>query len=433
MHPSMSPHRRDHSPGVPRLRTNVALLGGAKLAASVVPLITTPYLARVLEPDTYGRTGFATAVVAYAVIVTDYGFNYSATNEIARNQSDLVRVRTVVTNTLCAKAALAGLAAAALLVAVAVSSRLADDSTLLWVAFVQVIGTVVTPVWLYQGMERMAWLAGVTVVARLASIPATFALVDSPGDGAAALAVAGVPAVGAGIWLLVEARRREWFHLGDRPSRTGLARAYSGSGHMFVSSAAVALYTTTNTVIVGFRAPALALAAFVAAERLVRALLDLMSPVPQVLYPRLSRLMTSDRPGAVVLLRHAFWVQTALAGMSALGLFALAGPLVRVVYGADYEGAVGPLRILAFVPLAVAWSNIVGVQILLPLGRTRAVMRILVCAGLVNVPLVFILASRYEAVGAASALLCTETLVMALFWSYARRTGCLPLPLEVAT
>src|SRR4051794_32214402 len=94
-------------PSMPSLRKNIASLYGVQIAAYVAPLVTLPWLTRVLGPDGYGQIAFCNAVTSYFVLFADYGFNFSATRAVALHASDRAGRSKVFWNTLVAKSLLA--------------------------------------------------------------------------------------------------------------------------------------------------------------------------------------------------------------------------------------------------------------------------------------------------------------------------------------
>lgn len=66
---------------------NILSLFSIKVASYIIPLVTLPYLVRVLEPQGYGLLGFSAAIMQYFAIATSYGFDLSATNKIAKENS----------------------------------------------------------------------------------------------------------------------------------------------------------------------------------------------------------------------------------------------------------------------------------------------------------------------------------------------------------
>src|ERR1700751_1033012 len=104
----------------------------------LLPLITLPYLARVLTPAGYGTLGFAGGVVAYLVLLTGWGFGLSATQQIAAGRDDPALVNAVFWNTMAAKALLAVASLAILAVAVFAIPDLRTHALVLFLTWLQV-------------------------------------------------------------------------------------------------------------------------------------------------------------------------------------------------------------------------------------------------------------------------------------------------------
>jgi O-antigen/teichoic acid export membrane protein len=279
-----------------------------------------------------------------------------------------------------------------------------------------VLGAVLTPTWYFMGTERQAILSGITIAVRVASIPAIFLLVRSSVDvQVAALIPAGMSVAGGILCLVVLFRDKQLDKM--RVDRADLIFVVRDGWHLFVSTASISLYQATNTVVLGLVAGNAAVGHYSAAEKVVQACQGLLAPIGQSVYPRVSRLMTESRAAAFALIRRILKVQGSVALLMSVLLFALAAPLIRLLYGPSYDETISVLRWLAALPFLVGLSNVFGVQTMLALGMNRLVSRILVTAGAINVAALFVFTHWYGAVGAAMAVVGTElfvTLVMAL-------------------
>src|SRR6202034_4733263 len=92
---------------VPSLRKNIASLYAVQMASYLAPLVTLPWLTRVLGPSGFGQLSFCGAVIGYFVLFADYGFNYSATRQIALLYGDRAGRSKVFWNTITVKGLLA--------------------------------------------------------------------------------------------------------------------------------------------------------------------------------------------------------------------------------------------------------------------------------------------------------------------------------------
>ncbi|HMW53401.1 MAG TPA: flippase [Rhodocyclaceae bacterium] len=395
------------------LRRTLASLYVIQAANFAVPLLTQPWLTRALGVDGYGRLNFALAVVAYFVLLADYGFNLSATRQIAVQRDDKAARSRTFWATLGVKALLAFVGGLMLLVLAALSSTLGEISGLLALGYLAVIGSVLTPTWYFQGVERADFAALATLLPKALAIPLIVAGVRGPADLPAAMLLTAAPGLLSGLWCLAELARSRAVAM-QRPALADLRAALADGWHVFVSTAAISLYTTSNTVLLGWLSGPAAVGHFAAADKLLKAAQAATAPVSQALFPRVSHLMHHDRAAALCTLRRLLKWQGAFTFAVSVGLFVLAPVLVRLLYGEAFEAAVEVVRWMAPLPCLIGLSNVFGIQTLLPLGREKLFSRILLVSGVVNLGLLALLAPVYGAPGAAIAVTITEAGVTAL-------------------
>src|SRR3954465_4217668 len=141
-----------------RLLENMASLLVLQGANYLLPLITFPYLVRVLGPAKFGLLAFAQALVQYFVIVTEYGFNLTATREEAIRREQPGQVAETFRTVITIKCALMALSLAVMPAFVRGVRRFRADASVYFCPFLTGVGNVLFPVWLYQGLERMKYI-----------------------------------------------------------------------------------------------------------------------------------------------------------------------------------------------------------------------------------------------------------------------------------
>lgn len=397
-------------PRAPSLRKNVAALYAVQFASYLAPFVTLPWLTRILGPVGFGRIGFAGAVIGYFVLLADYGFNFSATRQVATRWDDRAGRSQVFWTTLSVKALLAGVGLPVLVLLTYCGPKFADQRALLLISYLTVVGTVLTPVWYFQGIERQTALSLISIATRLAAIPAIFLCVRAPTDVAtAAWITSGTSVTGGLLCLCFLARYGEL----DRPAFKfrDLFGVLRDGWHLFISTASISLYQATNTVVLGLVAGPAAVGHYSAADKLIQAAQGMLAPINQSVYPRVSRLMKDSRSEAYSLIRRVLRIQGSIALCLSLGLFLVAPPLIRIFYGPAYDQTIDVLRWLAILPFLVGLSNVLGIHTMMAMGMNRLVSRILISAGALNVAILYFLAHRFGAVGAAMAVVTTETFV----------------------
>ncbi|MCX4173955.1 MULTISPECIES: flippase [Paraburkholderia] len=387
-----------------------------QVANMVLPLATLPYLFRVLGPNHFGAYVFAQAVVTYLVLLADYGFNWSATGEIARVQNDRDAVSRIFWKTQVAKTLVACVGLALLVLGVLLVPKFIEIRPIIFATFPLVIGTVLFPQWLFQGLERMSFVTISTLSARLLVIPATYLLVHSPDDTWRAALIASMSTVVAGLisLTLIARMRLISFWL---PGVSDVIGAFRDGWHVFMATAAISLYTTTNSVLLGFLAGNVTLGYFGAADKIRNVAQSLIAPLSNAMYPRVNALFAEDTVKAYALVRKALYAMSTIMFVVSVMLWALAPWIVRIGMGPQYAPVVDVLRWMAFVPWMVALNNVLGLQMMLPLGMKKKFSEILLGSGVFNVALLVPLSIRFGAQGAAMSILATEALV----------TGCMAL------
>jgi PST family polysaccharide transporter len=402
-----------------RLAQNVAALYGVQFGRKIIPLISVPYLARVLGPLGWGKVAFVTAVAEFLVILIEFGFNLSATREIARNRECPRKCGEVMAGVLGAQALLAVLGVTLALTVAQWIPLLRENPALLLGGMVYGVCQGFAPIWFFQGLERIRLSSALEVGGKTAALCGLFVFVHSPADGWKVMALAGIaPAVTTVAALLLACQNIPM----RRPTPALVGQALHMGWPMFVFRSAESLYGVGNSFLLGLFAGPVVVGYFAAAEKISRAAHGLLIPIRDAVYPRLSHLAKQGRDAAAPLARLG--AMAMIGGGLALGagLFASAPWLIRWLLGGAFQPAVAVLRILSALPVLLSITNSVGIQWLLPFGRDGAINRSIIAAGVLNVALSVVLAPRFAHIGMAWAVVLSEAFVCASLTFAALRT-----------
>lgn len=401
-----------------RLFRNTASLYAVQLANLVLPLITFPYLARVLRPEGWGPILFAQSLAFWLALLLEYGFNLSATRMIASARDDRAERARIVSSVMGAQA---GLLAAVLLcgfIAYLTVPEFQRQPTLLLLSVLYAIGLGLSPMWYFQGIESLRKAAATEVALRAGATCCIFLLIKAPSDGWIVLAIHATSAL---LWVFIGT---VWVY-GD--ARFQIPRVRDGVGVLRDTSAIFALrgfsgaYMQASPFILGLIAPAPMVAFFAGAERLVRAANALLQPLSQAIYPRLSYLTGRDDAASARLLKLSFLLMVGGGCFLGIGIFVSAPMVVPILLGEGYEASIPVLRALAMVPPIVALGTVLGIQWALPAGHDRAMFIFVACGAVVSVSTATLLVPHFGAVGMALAVILAElTVVAALVWLASR-------------
>ena len=387
---------------------NVLALMSVQFFRKILPLITIPYLARVLGPGGWGLVAIFQSLAMCTVLVIEFGFQLSATRMVARCRQSKTRLSEVFAGVVGAQVLLCVCAVAGIVLLGLMVPILRDHPAMLAACLLWSVAEGFNPVWYFLGMERMRAVATLEICSKSAAALAMFALVRSPRDAGMVLALQAIAPMLSIIAAVVIVSRDIRFQL---PSRALVREALTAGWPMFAMRSAESLYTLANAFLLGLFAGPTVVAYFAGPEKISRSLFGLLNPVRETLYPRISKLVHTSPDQAARLARIGITV-SALGGLIMGGLvFAFAPMLVRIVLGTQFAPAVTVLRILAALPPIISVMQSVGMQWLLPLGREGAVTRTILIAGVFNIALACLLVPAHGAVGMAWAVLCSETFV----------------------
>ena len=405
-----------------RLLDNIGSLYLLQGLNYVIPMAVLPYLVRVLGMETYGLVAFAQSFAQYFNIFTDYGFNFSATRSIALNRDNVRETSRVFCCVFLIKTFLTLVGLTILGCVLVFIPRMRHDWAIFLLAFSAVFGNVLFPVWYFQGLQKMRYISVISGAAKVFSAILLFVFVHGPNDGALAVGIqsmgmllAGI--VGFGVCVRSVQLQLRW------PSWQDLQASASEGWHLFVSTAAVSLYTNTNVFLVGMLAGNIEAGYFSAAEKLIRAINGLVGPITQAVFPHVNSLARASSEIALLFIAKTLRWMSGITLVPVIALFLFARPIAMLCFGSTAAGAVPIVRLIAPLPFLIAVSNVLGIQTMLTFGLDKQFSRILIAAGIVNiaigVPLIAIFAAR----GAGASVLVTECIVTLAMSFVLRRNG----------
>lgn len=396
---------------------NAASLYVIQFANYVLPLITVPYLVRVLGPTGFGVVSFGQSLIAYFALFVDYGFALSATRKISVERENSEAVSHTAFNVWAAKTLLCIAGAVVLLLLITMVPKLREVSLLLLILYGTVIGNVLFPVWLYQGMEKMVFISVINLVMRVLVVAGIFVLVRQPEDYLVYAGLMSLGSIGAGVagaWAALSKFKLSFV----MPSLQGIWEALKEGWMLFLSMASVSLYTVGNAFILGLLTNHTVVGYYSAAEKIVKAILGLLGPISQAAYPRFSKMAAESKALALQWGRRMLFLMGGFGFILSLAIFIEAPVIVKVVLGPDYEPSVTVMRILASLCFLIAISNVLGIQIMLPFGKDKVFTSILFSAGFINIAFAVLLAPLWQEFGMAVAVLLSETFVTGTMFIY---------------
>ena len=408
----------------PRFFGNLVALYGVQIASLVIPLVLLPYLARTLQPAAWGQLAAVQSLSGVLMLIVEYGFTLSATRSVAAARQDTQQHAATAAGVLGAKAVLSCLLLVVAIVVYALVSPMREEPGLYWWGVAYAVAQGFSPLWYFQGRERLRSAAALEVLARAFSVPLILVSVHAPDDAWRVLAVHAALSVCITIVNTVRMYREIAFRV---PTRRETLISLREGWTLFLYRGAVTLYTTANAFILRLLVPAASVGLYVNAERLTSAGKGMLVPVSQLLFPHITNLVSEDRERARRVATLSLAGMTLLGAVGTITACLLAPVVVHVLFGPGYEQSVGLLRILALTLPLVGISSVLGIQWMLPLGLDRAFNTIIASAGFLNVALAILLTTYYGSTGMAWAVTTSEAYVAVAMLIYLARQGLAPI------
>lgn len=376
-----------------RLISNFFSLSVLQGANYLLPLITLPYLVRVLGPEKFGLIAFAQAFIQFFVILTDYGFSLSATREISIHRENKQKVSEIFCSVMVIRFSLAILSFIILLLIVFGFGKFRNDWQIYFLTFGIVVGQVLFPVWLFQGMERMKYIAFLNIVSKLFFTVSIFVIVKKSSDYIYVPLINSCGFILAGILAQILAFR----NFGVRINLSGInaTRMYSilkEGFSVFSSLVSSRLLYKSPTLFIGIILDYSMVGFYSVAEKIITALKGIILVFNQTVYPRLSKMIVENKYRYLRAWYKCLWVSLAISTLLFIGLSILAEKLVITLFTAEYEYSILILKFLSISLIFCSVINWLGLLGMLVQGYTKQLAYSQICPVLLFIALsVFVL------------------------------------------
>ncbi len=409
-----------------KLFENFLSLSFLQAANYLFPLITLPYLVRVLGPEKYGLISFAQAFIGYFQILTDYGFNLSATREISIHRENREKVSEIFSSVMLIKSFLLLVSFLIMSIIIFFFGKFRQDWLIYYLTFGVVLGQTLFPVWFFQGMERMKYITFLNIIAKLIFTISIFVFIRRESDYLYVPLLNSLGFIVAGILALRIVFRDFWIKF-KLPGLDSIKHHLKEGWYIFISMVAISAYTVSNTFILGLFTNNTIVGYYSAAERIIKAILGLLAPISQTIYPHISKLVNESKEASIRFIRKMILLIGCLSFVLSLLIFIFADFIVKIILGSQYTESIVILRILAFLPFIVGLSNLFAVQGIMAYGNYSIIPRLTFAGAFTNITLVLLLVNSLEAIGVALSVVIAEIVVTSASFYYFKKLKIMKL------
>lgn len=381
---------------------NFMWLSLLQVAGYVFPLITMPYLARVIGVEGFGKIAFAMAVMVWIQTIADWGFNLTATREVAQNRDDANKVSEIFFNVLWARCLLMGLSFVVLLLLIVAIPTFRENWEVLLVSFLIIPGHILFPDWFFQAVEKMKYITVLNVLTKLIFTLAIFVFIKEPGDyilqpllSALGFAVSGVIA----LYIIL----RRWGYKLYAPKFGTIIETIKSSTDIFINNLAPNLYNSLSVVLLGIFSGGIANGIYDGANKFINIVCNILNALTRAFFPFLARKKEHFSMYVKIVL--------SIAVVTSAAMWFAAPWLVDILLSPEFSESVIPIRILSISLIFYVMSSAYGSCNLIINKRERVLRQLTVLCSVIGLIIAVPLIYFYSYVGVALTVAISRALL----------------------
>lgn len=371
-----------------------------------IPIITTPYISRILEAEGVGKISYVQNIVTYFVLFATLGIPNYGVKQIACAQKnvshlyyELFRINLI-----------SNVSISILYYVLIFNVGYFQEDRILYVIFgFNVLSNIFNIDWFYRGMEEFRYIAIRSCIIKIVSVVCIFLFVKTKID---IYWYAGIMVCSTSLNHVINAvHAKKYLIRTEEPLH--IARHLKKVVILFSTTIAVQLYTILDTTMVGALCGMTPVGYYNNAMKLIKIITVAITSIGTVMLPRLSQYYFEQNLEAIKgLLEKSIGYLLFLSIPCTFGILILSKYMVALMFGATFQPAVLTLQILSFLIPILAIGNLFGTQLLMAIGAERKLMYSVFLGASINVTLNWLLIPRYQQNGAAIASVIAETIVM---------------------
>lgn len=375
----------------------------------IFPLITFPYVSRILSPDGIGRINFVNNILSYFTMLALMGITTYGAREVAtrrENQTELNKFFTEITiinifSTL--------ISFTIFLILVFTIPRFKVEQNLLLMGSISIFFTTFGIGWFFSGIEEYEYITIRTILFQIISILLLFLFVKTKNDLTRYFLIGILSSTGSNILNLFYSRK--FVHLSFKQKleiKKHLKPIIALFGIILITS----VYNVLDTTMLGFLSTDEEIGYYTAATKINRIVLMVVSSISAVIFPRLSLYASKNQNDEfLTLTKKCFSIITGISLPCIFGLNILAEPITLRFCGNDFISCIPLMKLMNPIIMIVGLSNFIGAQVFIPLNKEKLTIISVSMGATINFILNFILIPKYQSFGAGIATLTAESTV----------------------
>lgn len=394
----------------PSIRKNFIMNVILTVSSVAFPMISFPYISRVLSPDGTGAVSFATSFVFYFYTLAQLGIPTYGIRTCAQVRDNKQRLSKTVHELLFIQVIMSLISYSLFFIAIFTVPKLKAELLLYLIVGIKIFFEAVGMEWLYKALEQYSYITKRSVIFKFVALILMFLLVRRKSDYRIYAALLIFADTASNILNLFTARKYidiKW--QGNYHLKKHLKSVFI----FFAMVCATTIYTHLDTVMLGFMKTNIDVGYYNVAIKIKTVLVSLVTSLGAVLLPRTAYYIENnllDEFEKVSKKAMHFVILLSIPLMTYFLIFSKEG--IGFMGGKEYAGAIMPMMVLMPTLVIIGITNILGIQVLVPLGKEKVVLYSQMAGAATDIILNMLLIPHYSATGAAIGTLFAEIAVL---------------------
>lgn len=382
-----------------------------RLVSIIFPLITFPYVARVLSPSGIGKIDFSMSVVQYFLLIAQLGIPTYAIRECAKFRDNKSVLTKTVQEILGINSIAVVFSYIFFLILIFSVDQLDSFRNILIIASLNIFTTSIGVEWFYQSIEEYKYITIRSIFVRILAFIAIFLFVKNEND---IIIYAAITVISTSLGNFYN-----FLYLKKHIDIFKKMRNYNFTRHikpiflLFAMSLSVSVYTNLDKVMLGVLSSNMEVGLYTTANRLIIIILALVTSLGTVLLPRMSYYIEGKNTIQVKkLIEKSLNFILMISIPATTGLIILADPIIRVFAGEEFLKSITTLRIISPIIIMISLSHLIGIQILVSYGKEKITLLSTIFGAIINFSLNLLLIPLFKQNGAAFGTIIAELAVL---------------------
>lgn len=395
---------------------NISALSVLQVSTYIIPLLLLPYVIRVLGVEGFGVATYIIAVISFFMVFVDYGFNLSATRSVSINRENDNKLSEIFFSVLLIKLAFSLIGLILLLLFFFIFSNQVEHKLLYLTAYITVFGHALSPVFFYQGIERMVTLTKIGVLAKILGLIASFSFINESDDIFEYIFIFALSYLAPSLILIYLALNN--FNLQfTTPSFSRVVGDLKDGASFFGVSAMSSILSSAGIVFLGVFSTKEVVGSYSAVERLVKAALSFFAPINQAFYPYSASIFARKFDDGIAFIKKlAFFIFAASLFTCSL-MILLSEHIVSILYGSSVEQYASVFLLLTPWFILSLLNNCYGVQFMSNAGLSNLYFYFFLIAGVFCISLYYFLIPYFGFKGVAYSMAISELMLFVMLFT----------------